>query len=257
MTKKAIKMKDIILEHYQKVHELEMDGLTVRVWKPRTMQQLPAYNMLDVIEGYAKDDSGWCAIENKAEWFYGNPDWGMWDALLVRYIDPRRKTLDIYFAAILVRPFSREAYDWYNRHHVGLEQMERLMLMWDSREYDRIHGFDQSYGKPSNWEKDWKDRLYVAENEKRDIEDLSPDYFDNEGSTQKGIVFKMRHGDESYDYQSSWPKDEDGKPKMPEKFMELHTAAVNTFVKIQEECPEFREVHFYTEPTEWEDDEEE
>ena len=68
---------------------------------------------------------------------------------------------------------------------------------------------------------------------------------------------RMGFCDESYDYQSSWPKDEDGKPKMPDKFMELHTAAVNTFVKIQEECPEFREVHFYTEPTEWEDDEEE
>ena len=71
---------------------------------------------------------------------------------------------------------------------------------------------------------------------------------------EKGIVFKMRHGDESYDYQSSWPKDDDGKPRVPEKFMKLHTAAVNTFVKIQEECPEFREVHFYTEPTEWDED---
>ena len=74
---------------------------------------------------------------------------------------------------------------------------------------------------------------------------------------EQGIVFKMRHGDESYDYQSSWPKDDDGKPRVPEKFMKLHTAAVNTFVKIQEECPEFREVHFYTEPTEWENDGEE
>ena len=111
-------MKDIILEHYQKVHELEMDGLTVRVWKPRTMQQLPAYNMLEVIESYAKEAKHWCIVERKAEWFYGNPDWGLWDALLVRYVDPRRKTLDIYFAAILVRPFSRESYDWYNRHHV-------------------------------------------------------------------------------------------------------------------------------------------
>ena len=145
-------MKDIILEHYQKVHELEMDGLTVRVWKPRTMQQLPAYNMLEVIESYAKEAKHWCIVERKAEWFYGNPDWGLWDALLVRYVDPRRKTLDIYFAAILVRPFSRESYDWYNRHHVGLEQMERLMLMWDSREYDRIHGFDTSYGAYKNQE---------------------------------------------------------------------------------------------------------
>ena len=40
---KKIKMKDTILSHYQKVHELEMDGYTVRVFKPRTMQKLPAH----------------------------------------------------------------------------------------------------------------------------------------------------------------------------------------------------------------------
>ena len=64
MTKKAIKMKDIILGHYQKVHELDMHGLTVRVWKPRTMQQLPAYNMLTVIDEYAENAEHWCATEN-------------------------------------------------------------------------------------------------------------------------------------------------------------------------------------------------
>lgn len=55
MTKKTIKMKDVILEHYQKVHELDRHGLTVRVWKPRTMQQLPSYNMLTVIDEYAEN----------------------------------------------------------------------------------------------------------------------------------------------------------------------------------------------------------
>lgn len=173
MTKKTIKMKDIILGHYQKVHELDMHGLTVRVWKPRTMQQLPAYNMLAVIDEYAENAEHWCATENKAEWFYGNPDWGMWDALIVRYVDPRRKTLDIYVAAILVRPFSREAYDWYNRHHVGLEQVERLLLMWDSREYDRIHGFDTSYGAYKNQE-EADAIMYRVVNEEDDIKDTSP-----------------------------------------------------------------------------------
>ena len=247
-------MKDIILEHYQKVHELEMDGLTVRVWKPRTMQQLPAYNMLDVIEGYAKDASGWCTIENKAEWFYGNPDWGMWDALLVRYVDPRRKTLDIYFAAILVRPFSREAYDWYNRHHVGLEQMERLMLMWDSREYDRIHGFDQSYGRPGNWEKDWKDRLYVAEDEKRDIEDLSPDCYDDSPSQPHGLVLRFRHKDDQIQNGTMWTKE---MGPIPDGFEEKLRVSLQEFIDFTKEHPDIKEMHFYTEPTEWEDDEEE
>ena len=246
-------MKDIILEHYQKVHELEMHGMTVRVWKPRTMQQLPAYNMLDVIEGYAKDASGWCTIENKAEWFYGNPDWGMWDALLVRYVDPRRKTIDIYFAAILVRPFSREAYDWYNRHHIGLEQMERLMLMWDSREYDRIHGFDTSYGRPGNWEKDWKDRLYVAENEKRDIEDCSPDFY-NDKQEQPGLTIRFRHDDGMIENGTTWTKD---MGPIPEGFAEKTRDCLQVFLDFNKQHPEFKEMHFYTERTDWESEEDE
>ena len=71
---------------------------------------------------------------------------------------------------------------------------------------------------------------------------------------QKGIVFKLRYSDESIDYESSWPKDEDGKPRVPEKFTDLNTAAVNYFWQIHNEHPEFREVRFYTEPTEWESD---
>ena len=243
-------MKDIILEHYQKVHELEMHGMTVRVWKPRTMQQLPAYNMLDVIEGYAKDASGWCTIENKAEWFYGNPDWGMWDALLVRYVDPRRKTLDIYFAAILVRPFSREAYDWYNRHHVGLEQMERLMLMWDSREYDRIHGFDTSYGRPGNMD-EWEWPLYHVKNEDRDIADESPDVY-REGNEQPGLTIRFRHDDGMIENGTTWTKD---MGPIPEGFAEKTRDCLQTFLDFNHDHPEFKEMHFYTERTDWESDE--
>lgn len=173
---KKIKMKDIILSHYQKVYEIEMDGYTVRVFKPRTMQKLPAFKIRQVIESYANDAKYAMRGDNKAYWAYGNPDWGMWDALLVRYVDPRHKSLDIYFAAILVRPFSREAYEWYNNHHVGLEHMERLMLMWDSREFDRIGGFDQSYGRPANMD-EWEHPLYHVVDEKYDIEDTSPDFY--------------------------------------------------------------------------------
>ena len=245
-------MKDIILEHYQKVHEMEMHGLTVRVWKPRTMRQLPAYNMLDVIEGYAKDASGWCAIENKAEWFYGNPDWGMWDALLVRYVDPRRKTLDIYFAAILVRPFSREAYDWYNRHHVGLEQMERLMLMWDSREYDRIHGFDTNYGRPGNMD-EWKGRMYIAESKERDIEDCSPDFY-NDKQDQPGLTIRFRHDDGMIENGTTWTKD---MGPIPEGFAEKTRDCLQVFLDFNKQHPEFKEMHFYTERTDWESEEDE
>ena len=174
---KKIKMKDIILSHYQKVHELEMDGVTVRVFKPRTMQQLPAHQMLHWIRYRAEDAIEWMKMEDKTYWGMGNPDYGMWDAQTVYQYDPHHKAFNIYFAAILVRPFSREAYDTYSRLYEGVKDVnQRLMLMWDSREFDRIGGFDQSYGRPANMD-EWEYPLYHVVDEKHDIEDTSPDFY--------------------------------------------------------------------------------
>jgi hypothetical protein len=146
-------MKDTILEHYQKVHELEVDGMTVRVWKPRTMQHLPAHGMLEWIKFRAGDAASYIALEQKNDWYLGNPDYGLWDAQVVYHTDPRHKTFDIYVAAIIVRPYSREAYDFYCERHTEITDVnQRLMLMFDSREYDRIHGFDTSYGAYKNQE---------------------------------------------------------------------------------------------------------
>ena len=183
---KKIKMKDTILSHYQKVHELEMDGYTVRVFKPRTMQQLPAHDML----GWIKDISENAILymkwepEVKADWHIGNPDYGMWDAQTVYHYDPRGKAFNIYIAALLVRPFSREAYETYCGFDSAYiyDVNQRLMLMWDSREFDRIGGFDQSYGRPSNMD-DWEHPLYHVVDEEKDIEDLSPDFY-HDGETQ-------------------------------------------------------------------------
>lgn len=240
---KKIKVKEIILNHYQKVHELELHGVTVRVWKPRTMQQLPAYNMRNVIEGYAEEARCTPRDDDKAYWSYGNPDWGMWDALLVRYVDPRHKTLDIYFAAILVRPFSREAYEWYNRYHVGLEQIERLMLMWDSREFDRINGFDQSYGRPSNMD-EWEYPLYHVVNEKNDIEDLSPDFYhesDEEDDVERRCV-KFKATDNEIVYNAVMGKDE----MMKDGGTPLMHACAKAFYEFRKDHPEVTEMHFYT-----------
>ena len=171
---KKIKMKDTILSHYHKVHELEMDGFTVRVFKPRTMQNLPAHEMLSWIKSRAKDAIHYMIMEQKADWRLGNPDYGLWDAQTVYHYYPRGKAFNIYIAAILVRPFSREAYETYCRQHEGIDEVnQRLMLMWDSREYDRIHGYDQSYGSYKNQE-DVDAIMYRVVNEDDDIRDTSP-----------------------------------------------------------------------------------
>ena len=167
-------MKDTILSHYQKVHELEMDGFTVRVFKPKTMQNLPAYKMLEWINHRADDAIDWMKTENTSYWGFGNPDYGMWDAQTVHHYDPRNKTFSIYIAALLVRPFSREAYDTYCRMHDSIDDVNQLlMLMFDSREFDRIGGFDQSYGSYKNQE-DADAIMYRVVNKESDIRDTSP-----------------------------------------------------------------------------------
>ena len=170
-------MKDTILAHYQKVHEIEMDGYTVRVYKPRTMQQLPAHKMLSWIKYRAKDAIRYLITEERSDWGLGNPDYGMWDALTAYRYDPYHKAFDIYIAAILVRPFSREAYETYCRMHDNIcDVNHRLMMMWDSREFDRIGGFDQSYGRPGNMD-EWEHPLYHVTDAEEDIEDCSPDFY--------------------------------------------------------------------------------
>lgn len=245
---KKVKMKDIILNHYQKVHEMEMDGMTVRVFKPRTMQQLPAHKMLSVIKSYVRDASEWFAWNEKATWLYGNPDYEMWDALIVRYLDPRRKTLDIYIAAILVRPFSREAYDWYERHHVGFEHIERLMLMWDSREFDRIHGNDVSYGAYQNQDEvdGW---MYRVMNKEEDLADHSPSSYlqvvdEDEDSPVKrcGMVLRQQP-DGGVEFSAvtngRQPFKEYCETPMIQDFAKLYT-------NFRKQYPEVTEMRFYT-----------
>jgi hypothetical protein len=112
--------------------------------------------------------------EDKTYWWFGNPDYGMWDAQTVYHYDPRHKAFNIYFAAILVRPFSREAYETYCRLHESIDDInQRLMLMFDSREFDRIGGYDQSYGAYSNQE-ETDAIMYRVVNKDRDIRDTSP-----------------------------------------------------------------------------------
>ena len=251
---KKIKMKDTILSHYQKVHELEMDGVTVRVFKPRIMQRLPAYQMLHWIRHRAEDAIEWMKTEDKTYWGLGNPDYGMWDAQTVYHYDPRHKVFNIYFAAILVRPYSRESYDTYCSLHESIDDVnQRLMLMWDSREFDRIGGYDTSYGHPSNMD-EWKYPLYHAVNEKDDIEDLSPDFY-HDGETQHpGLTMKFKHDGDQVKSSASWPRHD---PALVVDMPERMGVCGEEFVKFTDAHPEIKEMHFYTEPTEWEEDDEE
>jgi hypothetical protein len=245
---KKIKMKDIILSHYQKVHELEMDGFTVRVFKPRTMQQLPAYKMLSWIKSKAEEAIHYMKTEDKADWQMGNPDYGLWDAQTVYHYDPRHKAFNIYIAAILVRPFSREAYECYEQAHADIDDVnQRLMLMWDSREFDRIGGYDQSYGAYKN--QDEADAvMYRVVNKDSDIRDTSPSCYlqvidDDEFSPVQrcGVTLRQRP-DGSVEYNATTNGHEDllrgGTPLMH--------AAARCYADFRKEHPEVTEMRWYT-----------
>ena len=250
---KKIKMKDTILSHYQKVHELEMDGYTVRVFKPRTMQRLPAYLMLGWIKDRAESAIHYMIMEQKAEWRLGNPDYGMWDAQTVYHYDPRGKAFNIYIAAILVHPFSREAYETYCDMHESIcDVNQRLMMMWDSREFDRIGGYDTSYGAYKD-QKKADAMMYNVHDEEDDIEDISPDFY-HEGETRHpGLTLKFKHDGDHVKSSASWPKQD---PSLVVDMPERMGTCGEEFVKFTEAHPEFKEMHFYTEPKEWEDDDE-
>ena len=254
-------MKDTILEHYQKVHELEVDGITVRVWKPHTMQHLPAHDMLFWIKSRAEDAAKYMTLEQKNEWRMGNPDYGLWDAQTVYHYDPRHKTFDIYIAAILVRPFSREAYDYYCSRHTEIEDVnQRLMLMFDSREYDRIHGFDVSYGAYKNQE-EADAIMYRVRDKEHDIADHSPSCYlqivDDEDEFspvhRKSVTLRQSPAGEVEYHAVMGSADtfkDGGTPLMH--------AAAKCYVDFRKQHPEVTEMRFYTdELVEINDDEEE
>ena len=254
---KKVKMKDIILEHYQKVHDMEMDGVSVRVWKPRTMQQLPAYSMLEVIRDYVRDAREWFAWnDKKSEWFCGNPDLGLWDALLVRYMDARRKTLDIYFTAIIVRPYSREAYDFYCQRHASVMDVnQRLMLMFDSREYDRINCFDTSYGAYKNQD-DADAIMYRVVNKDKDIRDTSPSSYlqvvdDDEFSPVRRCMVTLRQQPNG---QTEYHCITNGLEPMERGGTPLMHAAAKCYTDFRKEHPEVTEMRFYTDELVYVDD---
>jgi hypothetical protein len=241
-------MKDTILSHYQKVHELEMDGVAVRVFKPRTMQQLPSHKMLSWIKSRVMNAIFYMNTEEKADWQLGNPDYGMWDAQTLYHYDPRGKAFNIYIAALLVCPFSREAYETYRRMYENIDDVnQRLMLMFDSREFDRIHGYDQSYGAYENQD-DADAVMYRVVNKDTDIRDTSPSCYirvvdmDEDSPVQRCGVTLRQLPDGGTEYHAI----NNGHEEMERGGTELMHAAAKCYTDFRKEHPEVTEMRWYT-----------
>ena len=139
---KTFSKEKLLLEHYVKTAEEVMDDVTVRVWKPKTMQKLPAAYMRALMESHRQSAYSARGIY----WGTSNPDYGFWDAQIVFCADHQHMTVDIYICALLIRPFSEEARIHYDVR-MGLSVWKRLLLMWDSRNFDAEGGYKPSaYG---------------------------------------------------------------------------------------------------------------
>lgn len=124
--------KDFLKETYEFVCSLRRDGITVNVYKPKMMHDLPP----ELIERCLSQGFH-CEFCSKSSWFSGNPDYGSFDALLTYY--QHGKTVDCYVTAILVRPFSKDAFNAYGdiiEKRLGANYIERLRDIFDSRVYD-------------------------------------------------------------------------------------------------------------------------
>jgi len=255
---KELKMKDLVLEHYRKVYETEMDGVTVRVFKPRNMGKLPTYAMLSELKYRAEDASHYAAVERsrKVQWWLGNPDYGVWDAQLVRRFDPRSMTLDIYFASLLIRPFSRQAFDWYSDHSLVTDPVARLTLMWDSREFDSNGYYDTSYGAYGN-QKDVDKYIYSGE-EVSPYECMTDPKFDpilgvTEEDEEEGGDFinrkcvKLRAAENNQiEVHAIFAEDDDVLEPETNHAKGLFKDCAMVFDTFRKEHPEVTEIHFYT-----------
>lgn len=162
--------KWLTLEHYQQVYEREIDGVTVTVCKPRTMAMLPAFEMMEVLDALVMmhirkglTPSGWMT---------DNPDRGAYDMQVAMYYEHKTNHLYVYICALLCRPFSMEARQHYEER-MGLQAMDRLLLMWDSRHFDYEH---PEYKKVFTFEKEeCIPYLYMIISKERDIKDETTD----------------------------------------------------------------------------------
>ena len=170
---KKLSKKWLILEHYVKTAEIDKYGVAVRVWKPRFMGKLPAIGMREIMDQAYKTYDLY-ARDNKVFWDTRHPDYGYWDAQIAIYADPHRKCVDVFFCALLIRPFSEEARQHYEERS-GLEPMDRLVLMWDSRQFDADGGYStEGYGAFEKTKSTLTyDDIFRVQNPESDIEDSS------------------------------------------------------------------------------------
>ena len=99
-----------------------------------------------------------------------------------------------------------------------------------------------------------RERYRAEHGMKTHAERLAEMKAENEQEQQPGLTLKFKHDGDQVKSSASWPKHD---PALVVDMPERMGVCGEEFVKFTEAHPEIKEMHFYTEPTEWEEDNEE
>lgn len=111
------------------------------------------------------------------------------------------------------------------------------------------------YSCQSTVEEEIEREKYRAEHGmKTHAERLAEMEAEREEEQQPGLTLKFKHDGDQVKSSASWPKHD---PALVVDMPERMGVCGEEFVKFTEAHPEIKEMHFYTEPTEWEEDDDE
>jgi hypothetical protein len=99
-----------------------------------------------------------------------------------------------------------------------------------------------------------RERYRAEHGMKTHAERLAEMEAESEEEPQPGLTLKFKHDGDQVKSSASWPKHD---PALVVDMPERMGVCGEEFVKFTEAHPEIKEMHFYTEPTEWEEDDEE
>jgi hypothetical protein len=99
-----------------------------------------------------------------------------------------------------------------------------------------------------------RERYRAEHGMKTHAERLAEMEAESEEEPQPGLTLKFKHDGDQVKSSASWPKHD---PALVVDMPERMGTCGEEFVKFTEAHPEIKEMHFYTEPTEWEEDDEE
>ena len=98
-----------------------------------------------------------------------------------------------------------------------------------------------------------RERYRAEKGMKTHAERLAEMEAESEEEQQPGLTLKFKHDGDQVKSSASWPKHD---PALVVDMPERMGVCGEEFVKFTEAHPEIKEMHFYTEPTEWEEDDE-